>query len=569
MRFYHIKTTLNNFSRKKKIMIILILVIVCSVYSFSCNGTLSTDADVCNGGGLCWSQDICTCYSGRKGTFCADYVQNLAWPYDLSGNSVCTPVGGGGVDACSGNYPVEGVRHGLCVPGENHCFCTGNSLGTFCDYYQCGNRHISNPQVCSNHGTCYREYLETDPSNTVLDTPCVCAANYSGLNCEQTICFGVVGPTACHSLYRGRCLSKDVCTCNPGFYGDRCQWKDCPAEWGYPANVCGEHGHCTDTSTGSEYSEIYCVCNRGYTGQYCERCARGWGGVNCSELDCSALDGGYLRCNGHGYCLDYQECHCYGNWAGPNCTFCLPGYVGSNCSEIICAVNGTNCTNHGVCNGPDTCLCSPQWTDSNCDKCIRGYQGTSCSVFDCSPTSPECSGHGSCLDNITCGCDTGYTGIYCQFPPHVPDCSTPLLMTSCNGHGTCINVIPLGDRCNCTDIWDGEYCTRCKAGYAGQNCTGFECHTTKNGTVDCNGHGNCIGPKVCNCTKHFTGKFCEICIPGYDDCIVPVTPVFNLAKDQAVATWLFVGLIITGIIILCLIAFGGILLYQKLVVYAK
>ena len=105
--------------------------------------------------------------------------------------------------------------------------------------------------------------------------------------------------------------------CAPRWLGDDCSVKDC------------EHGR---------YSPVKekCVCDRGFTGEWCQR--------NDTADSCGG-------CSGHGTCeVESGLCNC------------LDGYTGASCAIVVCP---NTCNGHGRC-GSYGCSCQAGWTGITC-----------------------------------------------------------------------------------------------------------------------------------------------------------------------------------------------------------
>uniref|UniRef100_A0A8C1TVC8 Laminin, alpha 4 n=1 Tax=Cyprinus carpio TaxID=7962 RepID=A0A8C1TVC8_CYPCA len=86
---------------------------------------------------------------------------------------------------------------------------------------------------------------------------------------------------------------------------------------------------------------LRCVCQEGYAGHYCERCAPGFYGNpmelgnSCKKCDCNGNSDPNLifnECNNvTGQCLN-----CWGNTSGDNCERCAPGFYGDAISAKDC-----------------------------------------------------------------------------------------------------------------------------------------------------------------------------------------------------------------------------------------
>ncbi|TRY84489.1 hypothetical protein DNTS_035836, partial [Danionella cerebrum] len=185
---------------------------------------------------------------------------------------------------------------------------------------------------------------------------------------------------------------------------------------------------------------LRCVCQEGYAGHYCERCAPGYYGNpvevgnSCKKCDCNEnSDPNHI----------FNECHnvtgrclnCWGNTAGDNCERCAPGFYGDaisakDCQECECNKCGTaSCDDRtGVCH------CKPGVTGQLCDRCEDGY-----------------SGFGSCSGCRRC------------------ECGSAALRATCH---------PLTHSCQCRPGAGGRYCERCLPGfwdYSPSGCKKCDC----------------------------------------------------------------------------------------------
>jgi len=140
---------------------------------------------------------------------------------------------------------------------------------------------------CLNGGTC------GGPSNTVCSCP---QGQYASDYCEVVICSGPDFPGGCQ---QGKCVSPNVCQCNPGWNGTDCSKPICD-----PPCV---HGQCTAPNT--------CNCfGTGYS-----HCPNSPPVCGCDENECQRgekpCDTPIVQCN---------------NFIGSfNCTACPPGSPGT------------------------------------------------------------------------------------------------------------------------------------------------------------------------------------------------------------------------------------------------
>uniref|UniRef100_A0A673KK89 Laminin, alpha 4 n=1 Tax=Sinocyclocheilus rhinocerous TaxID=307959 RepID=A0A673KK89_9TELE len=123
---------------------------------------------------------------------------------------------------------------------------------------------------------------------------------------------------------------------------------------------------------------LRCVCQEGYAGHYCERCAPGFYGNpmelgnSCKKCDCNGNSDPNLifnECNNvTGECLN-----CWGNTSGDNCERCAPGFYGDaisakDCRECDCPKE--NCDMHS-----GECLPEASKISEYCDACIWSLIG--------------------------------------------------------------------------------------------------------------------------------------------------------------------------------------------------
>ncbi|XP_030626950.1 laminin subunit alpha-4 [Chanos chanos] len=166
---------------------------------------------------------------------------------------------------------------------------------------------------------------------------------------------------------------------------------------------------------------LRCMCQDGYAGHYCERCAPGYYGNPmqigslCKKCDCNGNSDPNLifnEChNVTGQCL-----HCWGSTAGANCERCAPGFYGDaviakNCRECACNKCGTaSCDDRtGICH------CKPGVKGRLCDQCEEGYFGfggcMGCRRCECAPASLRATCHPL---THACQCRPGAGGRYCE-----------------------------------------------------------------------------------------------------------------------------------------------------------
>uniref|UniRef100_A0A672QHZ7 Laminin, alpha 4 n=1 Tax=Sinocyclocheilus grahami TaxID=75366 RepID=A0A672QHZ7_SINGR len=295
--------------------------------------------------------------------------------------------------------------------------------------------------------------------------------------------------------------------CAPGFYGNpmelgnSCKKCDCNGNsdpnliFNECNNVTGECLNCWGNTSGDNCERcddsdvslfvcvlsfatrcdkrgnfLRCVCQEGYAGHYCERCAPGFYGNpmelgnSCKKCDCNGNSDPNLifnECNNvTGECLN-----CWGNTSGDNCERCALGFYGDaisakDCRECQCDKCGTaSCDDRtGVCH------CKPGVTGHLCDRCEEGY-----------------SGFGSCMGCRRC------------------ECASAALRATCH---------PLTHSCQCRPGAGGRYCERCLPGfwdYSPSGCKKCDCPEE-----NCDMHsGECLpeASKISECNIN-----CDACI---------------------------------------------------------
>eukprot|EP01095_Lingulamoeba_sp_RSL-Kostka_P015126 TRINITY_DN685_c4_g1_i1.p1 TRINITY_DN685_c4_g1~~TRINITY_DN685_c4_g1_i1.p1 ORF type:complete len:704 (-),score=242.68 TRINITY_DN685_c4_g1_i1:103-2214(-) len=252
---------------------------------------------------------------------------------------------------------------------------------------------------------------------------CECFFPYYGDHCQYLNC-----PQNCS--YHGTCNKNNGnCQCFTNYYG--C---DCSGEIFQCPNNCSDHGTC-DHFTGT------CLCNQPYAGPDCSQ-----GGKTCPS-NCTEPS--------HGVCNTFTgECSCFAPWSGPSC----------DTKNLTCP---NNCYNRGVCNH-QTGIC----------KCDPGYVGPECGGYSC---QYNCSNHGRCnYYSGSCYCDPGYYGCYCEshnaalaqsaskgfvsYLPGNPDDPLTWPLIDNNNKFLCKN------RCSGNGVCTESGCM-CNAGYVGIDCS--------------------------------------------------------------------------------------------------
>ncbi|CAN8002029.1 unnamed protein product, partial [Ixodes hexagonus] len=174
------------------------------------------------------------------------------------------------------------------------------------------------------------------------------------------------------------------CLCEPGYYGDTCDWFDPCSQ-----NPCRTFGTCVNTSR----DEYRCDCFTGFSGR------------NCSTFDPCALR--------PSACL--HDGVCRSNASHTFTCLCVDGYYGKTCLHRDPCFSSP-CLNRGRClNQSDvefTCRCEPGFAGDLCEH----------NVDEC--LSSPCKNRGDCEDGInsfTCHCPGGYRGPLCELRESCPE----------------------------------------------------------------------------------------------------------------------------------------------------
>ena len=249
-----------------------------------------------------------------------------------------------------------------------------------------------------------------------------------------------------------------------------------------------------------------CECNKGYRGQFCEKCQLGFyhennGGPFARCIPCN--------CNGHSdYCNEESGvCNCGHNTGGVNCEVCADGFYGS-------AISGT----------PDDCqVCPCPYVDLE-DGTRRVGK---CYEIEGHPDSPICSECPTGRIGSRCElCEDGYFGDPEGMSGERRECRKcecsrnidPSAIGNCNR--------TTGECLRCIDDTAGFNCEKCKSGFFGdalapktngqKSCQACQCyppgtfHSDENMLPECNS----ITGK-CSCKPNVVGHDCDKCKDGF------------------------------------------------------
>jgi len=182
----------------------------------------------------------------------------------------------------------------------------------------------------------------------------------------------------------GKCVEPNVCRCNPGFSGDKCDKAGCPdGNWGTDCSrpcPCRNGGRC-EPHTGQ------CLCPPGWKGIHCQNsCDQDKFGLECTQ-----------QCN----CSLGQRCH----HVSGECLPCSPGTYGARCAQNCqCSQNGTALCLHTT----GQCFCSPNYYGNSCELyCPFGYVDQICYTKPIEPPKTYCvcpTDQMTCDQSIGCIC---------------------------------------------------------------------------------------------------------------------------------------------------------------------
>ncbi len=237
-------------------------------------------------------------------------------------------------------------------------------------------------------------YLIADGHGGDLEVDCVQVYGRKvDSNCNYGMCFGIKGylDSACDG--HGICNLNGTCTCDYGYYGERCDQYMCFNVSHNSPNVC-TNGICNAPNN--------CTCKPLQSG------------LNCEFYSCDGISAQNKSvCSGNGKCIASNVCECTPPYYGVNCDLWSCSNitrVRTDSCALGCSFKGDNgCLGRGICVSPEKCQCAGGYTGQNC-------QDWNC--FGVMKDSPfACTGNGKCKSPDTCVCNgANYTGQACEIP---------------------------------------------------------------------------------------------------------------------------------------------------------
>ncbi|KAL3875683.1 hypothetical protein ACJMK2_033611, partial [Sinanodonta woodiana] len=339
---------------------------------------------------------------------------------------------------------------------------------------------------------------KTCPSNSTT----LFIGSNSSSNCLQQVCNATV---QCYN--HGTCVydeHKPVCSCFPGYYGNRCET---------PVHICDSqpcmNGGVCNRST--MYIEVQCTCPKD------SKCSMGsiqnktYGGDNYdgpksgpqpSQTACEQVCLGYAACVGlaytQGVCVIYTNLshitprpindsvmlykNCDLVFAGDRCqTDNINDCASNPCSQYgMCQnlVNGSKCLcpiygNYQLprCErSSNFCSSSPCQNGGTCQQfdslryqctCRHGFTGQNCetNVDNCKDNPDGCLYGGMCNDGdnkYSCSCMNGFSGEHCSLSPNYCPGSCPHVNLCYNDFKNFAAI------CSCSNPYETKYLSICK-----------------------------------------------------------------------------------------------------------
>ncbi|CAI2348482.1 unnamed protein product [Caenorhabditis sp. 36 PRJEB53466] len=425
----------------------------------------------------------------------------------ISDSYWCSCDEGFGGDFCEKRCPLKCGEHDKCMLDQDNTFSC-QCQGSHCPGYINVTSKACEENSCNN-GRCVAF------NGGFL---CVCNSGYSGSFCEK-------GYNHCqeHKCYpRSECINQKqgyFCSCPPGRSGRYCDMPNCQMMLG----ICNK-GKCISNSESDKRFD--CICDEGYTGEYCNKDKN--------------------ECLGEKMCLNDGKCI---NLLGSYYCDCPPGYTGKWCGNTVDMCAFHKCENNGTCIHTEkqepVCQCKDGFIGKRCEKqCPPGYTGRRCELRlderTCSRTKGRCHNGGKCIQGF-CTCPPDYTGTHCEIHKSdvVRERSNTCASDPCMNNATCVDVdAEIGYACLCPEGFEGDICERqkdwckeqenacangghcqrkgdsfictCPAGFEGERCEQLEKFTCNSNP--CANEGVCVHvgrSAKCECPFGFAGPKCQ------------------------------------------------------------
>nr|CAD2174936.1 unnamed protein product [Meloidogyne enterolobii] len=225
---------------------------------------------------------------------------------------------------CKGNLGKKLIFKYLFLKG--FCTCNLGFTGIDCSIPL----NLCNASFCLNGGKCLFDYLN--------GSKCLCLEGFNGTRCEinqrqeedniteYNINNNEINKNKCQlnrclnggicSINNNENISSTKCLCPSNFEGNYCQIKkETKIEKCIKENWCGKNGYCKILKEAEkdifEEEIIFCECNEGFFGEFCE----GKQNNNLKNNSCECLNGGE--------CIENNLCKCLIGFYGNKCQFKL------------------------------------------------------------------------------------------------------------------------------------------------------------------------------------------------------------------------------------------------------
>ncbi len=300
-----------------------------------------------------------------------------------------------------------------------------------------------------------------------------------------------------------------ICLCNSGFTGQFCEIKISPCE----SSRCSNNSVCVEKDDFS----YECQCNTNYHGKYCENKYEPCKQASLTSDPCNQR-------KGFGKCIDEATSE---NPTNFKCE-CSLGFTGDNCDRKIRA----QCKNEqglNRCTMEDKNAECIELENSIVCKCSEGFGGEFCNMIDFCEYKP-CQNNGTCIKEINafkCGCQAQFTGRYCEEARICAECSIDGTLYCDKEQARCVcrsnfegrlceNLLnpcaslPCMNSAECVQNRIGSFECICKEGYKGNLCEQLVDDCDKG---FCMNNGICLkrpsGGVMCRCPVGFEGAQCE------------------------------------------------------------